>query len=70
MAFEQLPKKTIKPPDNFDSVVGVGHYDDDPSRENGCVVSTEYVCYDATRVVPRFLVTYKHCADCKCTRCS
>ena len=47
----------------FDSVVG------EDSEHGGVLDHREYVIYNGSQAVPRYLVWYQHTDDCKCFRC-
>jgi hypothetical protein len=48
----------------FDSVLGQSR------AEGGIVDHREYVVFDKAQAVPIAVVTYRHSAACKCSRCS
>ena len=60
-------REEIRPPDGYDSVIGVGHYG---TAGNALPYTTEYIVYESNRIVPRFAITYKHKDCCMCSRCS
>ena len=47
----------------FDSVVG------EDTEHGGILDHREYVIYDGAQAMPRYLVWYQHCEDCRCFRC-
>ena len=47
----------------FDSVVG------EDTEHEGILDHREYVIYNGAQAMPRYLVWYQHCEDCRCFRC-